>query len=140
MTRFLGAPVAVTDMVDILLGDPPARTARGPATVEVTREGEYRLTLPLADGVVQHVWLSADTRAVTRVEEVHDGTVVLAARFGDHEDGFPRTLDVSARGAEARLAYDRVEPNAALDDSLFAPPPANRVLPLDAVVETAVEE
>jgi len=132
LTRFLGAPVEVSDVVDLLLGLPPARVAAGPTALSATREGEYRLTLPLAGGA-QTIWFAGDTLSVRRAEETRDGTLVLRVAFDDYRDGFPHLVDVgAASGAAARLAYDAVEPNAPVDPALFAPPPAPRVLPLEA--------
>src|SRR5207244_1728526 len=59
MVRVLGTPVAVADVVDVLLGVPPARDAIGPPLLAATREGEYRLVLPLADGP-QAIWFAGD--------------------------------------------------------------------------------
>jgi hypothetical protein len=133
VTRFLGAPVAVPDVVDILLGVPPARSVAGTPELGVTRDGEYELTLPLADGV-QTLWFSGDTLAVLRAEERQEGIVVLRVTFDDYRDGFPYSVEVQvpARGGEVRLAYDSVEPNASIEPALFAPPAAPRVLPLEA--------
>ena len=48
--------------------------------------------------------------------------------------GFPHAVEMSAEGRpSAHLTYDGVETNAPLDAGLFAPPPALRVLPLDAI-------
>jgi hypothetical protein len=130
LTRFLGAPVEVSDVVDLLLGLPPARVAVGPTALSATRDGEYRLTLPLASGA-QTIWFAGDTLSVRRAEETRDGMLVLRVAFDDYRDGFPHLVDVgAANGAAARLAYDAVEPNAPVDAALFAPPP--RVLPLEA--------
>jgi hypothetical protein len=132
LTRFLGAPVAGSDVVDLLLGVPPERRPTGPPALEVTREREYRVTLPLTAGR-QTLWFDGDTLAVRRAEETNGVDVELQVRFDDYEDGFPHALEVAARGgAAARLTYDAVEPNAPVDASVFAPPPATRVLPLDA--------
>jgi hypothetical protein len=140
VTRFLGTPFAVADMVDILLGVPPARAVVGTPTLAVTREGDYRLTLP-AGARVQTIWFAGDTLAVRRAEEAESGVVVLRVSFNDYRDGFPHTLDVGppAGGAAARLAYDQVEPNPSLDGALFAPPSASRVLPLEAADEPGAE-
>ena len=133
MVRLLGAPLAVGDVVDVLLGVPPARDPVGPPVLAATREGEYRLVIPLADGA-QTIWFAGDTLLVRRAEETRAGGVVLRVAFDDYHDGFPHAVDVSSEGRPpARLAYDAVEPNAALDAALFAPPPAARVLPLDAI-------
>jgi outer membrane lipoprotein-sorting protein len=133
VTRFLGAPVSVADVVDVLLGVPPARTAVGDPEVTVTRAGEHRLTLPLADGQ-QTIWFAGDTLTVLRAEEVRPGGTVLRVTFEDYRDGFPHglTVEVEPGSAGARIAYDSIEPNVRLDASLFAPPPAARVLPLEA--------
>jgi outer membrane lipoprotein-sorting protein len=133
LSRFLGAPIAVPDVVDLLLGVPPARTPVGRADVSRNDAGELALTLPLRDGV-QTIWFAGVPPVVVRAEERYGSGVALAATFTEYENGFPHAVDVAspASGTEARLRYDSVEPNAAIDPALFAPPPAARVLPLDA--------
>jgi len=131
LRRFLGAAVEVGDVVDVLLGLPPARVAVGPPAL-AAHAGEYRLTLPLAAGA-QTIWFAGDTLSVRRAEETRDGALALRVGFDDYRDGFPHLVEVAvASGAAARLAYDAVEPNAPVDPALFAPPPAPRVLPLEA--------
>jgi hypothetical protein len=139
LTRFLGAPVAVRDIVDLLLGVPPARTAAGPLGLSHTPEGEYRLRVPLEDGE-QTIWFAGDTLAVLRAEERRGATVTLTIAFSDYRDGFARSLEVGApeSGAQARLRYEALEPNAAIDPALFAPPPAPRVLPLEPSPEAGL--
>ena len=69
-----------------------------------------------------------------RAEETSDGRTVFHAAFDDYRDGFPHVVDVAtADGPGARLTYDAVELNVAIAADVFAPPPAPRVLPLDAV-------
>ncbi len=132
VARFVGAPFTVPDLVDILLGVPPARTIVGTPTLETTHDGEYRLTVP-GPGRVQTIWFAGDTLAVRRAEDATDGVVMLRVGFDDYHDGFPHVVDIGApaAGTAARLAYDRVEQNVPLDLALFAPPSAARVLPLD---------
>jgi hypothetical protein len=134
LARFLGVPVAVPDLIDILMGLPPMRATVGPAHLETTRAREYSLTLPLADGA-QTLWFAGDPLVLVRAEEVRVGGAVLRVTFGDWQAGLPRTLDVTVptTGAAVHLAYDAVEPNVLVDPTLFAPPPAARVLPLEAV-------
>jgi hypothetical protein len=139
MNRFLGAPVAVPDIVDVLLGGPPARRPVGPLALAWTDEGEYRLVVPIAGGE-QRVWFSGRTLAVLRAEEGRGDEVALRIAFDDYDDdGFPRSIEVEVppSGANARLRFDDVEPNLAIDPALFAPPPAPRVLPLDAAAPPA---
>jgi hypothetical protein len=52
--------------------------------------------------------------------------------FGDYRDGFARALDlVGDKGVTASIAFDEVEPNAAIDAGVFEPPAAPKVLPLE---------
>jgi outer membrane lipoprotein-sorting protein len=132
LARFLGTPVVIEDIVDILLGTPPVRKATGRAQIESTPEHEYRVALPI-EGGTQTIWFAADTLFVVRAEESHaDGSIVRLA-FGEYQDGFPRALEVRAQDASpVKLDYEAVETNVALDPQLFAPPPALRVLPLES--------
>src|SRR5438552_7406290 len=100
MVRLLGAPVAVADIVDVLLGVPPARDPIAPPLLSATREGEYRLVLPLADGT-QTIWFTGDTLLVRHAEETRRGGIVLRVGVEDYRDGFPHTPDVSAEGRPA---------------------------------------
>ena len=111
-------------------------TPAGRPRVEAARDGEYRLAVPLAEGI-QTLWFATDTHRLLRAEEARAGRLVLRVVFGDYRDGFPHALEVSApeRGAAASLTYETAEPNAEVDPALFAPPPAARVLPLDAAPE-----
>jgi hypothetical protein len=133
LQRFLGAAVTVPDVVDVLLGGPPARRPVAPATVASEPDGRARLTVPLADGV-QTVWFAPGTLDVVAAEEAHSDGEALRVAFDEHRDGFPRMITVAstASGAEARLAYEDVEVNAPVDTALCAPPPAGRVLPIAA--------
>jgi len=135
LARFLGVPVAVPDLVDILMGLPPRRTTAGPASIESTREREYRVTLPLADGT-QTLWFAGDTLVLVRAEESRGTTPTLRVMFGDWQAALPHTLEVTVptTGAAIHLAYDAIEANTHVEPSLFAPPPAGRVLPLEAIV------
>jgi hypothetical protein len=123
--RLLGTPLAVGDLVDVLLGAAPARRP----TLE--RDGEeYVLTVPFRGGT-QTVRFATDTLAMTRVEEHRVDAPPLQVTFADYEDGFARALDLSGDGATASIAFDAIEPNVAIDPAVFEPPAATRVLPLD---------
>jgi hypothetical protein len=130
LARLVGAPLGVRDLVDVLLGVPPAR--QPVADPMLAREGgEYVLTVPYRGGT-QVVRFATDTLEVTRVEDHRQGAAPLAVQFADYEDGFARALDLDASGGmTARIAFDEVEPNAPIDAAVFVPPPAPRVLPLE---------
>lgn len=131
LARFLGAPVTVPDLVDILLGVVPVRAPI--AEPRLARQGEeYAVTVDFADGV-QTLWFASTSLDLVRAEEARDGVVLMRVVFGDYQDGFPRAIEVAAplAGQSASMVYDDVERNPTLDASLFAPPPAPQVLPLD---------
>jgi len=135
LARFLGAPASVPDVVDILLGTAPHRTPAGPPLLRATADGEYELTIPLADGS-QRLRFAGDPLRLVGADESHGDGAALHVVFGDFRDGFPRTLELAAaeRNARASVVYEAAEPNAAIDAALFAPPPAGRVAPLETVV------
>jgi hypothetical protein len=137
LARFLGAPLSLPDLVNILLGVPPVRQPSAAPRLERTDDGRYRLTLPLADGA-QVLGFAPDTLDLRTVEEVRGGNVVLRVAFDDYDQGFARSVEVSAPliGASARVAYDAVEQNPALDPRLFDPPAVPKVLPLEAVTSS----
>jgi hypothetical protein len=136
LARFVGAPVEVPDLVDILLGVAPNRQPVGPVHFEVVSGRVYQLTLPLADGA-QLLRFSGDTLELQEVEEVRDERLTMRVKLAEYEQGFPRRLDVEvpATTQSATLAYDSIEPNAPLARGLFEPPGAERVLPLEAAAE-----
>src|SRR5262249_7162371 len=132
LSRFLGAPLAVPDVIDVLLGLPPARTPAGPPELTTTDEGEYRVTVPLVGGS-QTIWFAGEPLAGRRAEEGSGDAVTRRLAFDDYRDAFPHAIEVAApaAAAAAHLVFEAVEPNPALDPALFAPPPAPRVLPLE---------
>jgi hypothetical protein len=136
LRRLLGTPVAVPDVVDVLLGVPPARSVAGTPSLATTATGEYRLTLPIPGGV-QTLRFAGDTLDVLGAEEVRADGTVLRVVFGDYRDGFPHAIAVASptTDGEMALALDAVEPNAVIDPALFAPPPAPRVRPLEGLLE-----
>ena len=131
LARVLGAAIAVDDLIDVLCGLPPARTAVGAPTLDTTPGREYRLTLPLADGM-QRLWFRGDPLLLVRAEEARADQPALQVAFTEHEDGFPRIIEVlvPATGATVTLRYDQIEANATVDPTVFAPPPAPTVRPL----------
>jgi hypothetical protein len=130
LTRLLGTPLDVDDLVDVLLGVPPARQPTAPPSL--ARDGqEYVLTVPYRGGT-QEVRFATDTLLVTRIEDRRDDATPLSVRFADYENGFARALDLDAGGGmSASIAFDQIEPNVAIDATAFAPPAAPRVLPLE---------
>jgi hypothetical protein len=133
LARFLGAPVSVGDLVDILLGVPPVRAATGPAVLSRGADGTLVVTVPF-DGGTQVLSFDPATLDLQHGEERRGDALALTVTFSDYQDGFPHGLDVASPvvGSSARLAYDAVERNVPLDATAFSPPSAPRVLPLEA--------
>jgi hypothetical protein len=136
LARLLGAPLAVGDLVDVLLGVPPVREATGAPTLARERD-EYVLTIAFRGGV-QRLRFTVDTLELTAAEESRDGGASTRVAFGDYRDGFAYGLDLVATGGQtASIAFDQVERNATIDPVAFAPPAAPRVLPLEAAATRA---
>ncbi len=131
IARMLGAPVRIEDLIAVMLGLPPARPRRGPAALATTDDGEYRLTVPLADGT-QQLFFGGDPLVLRRAVEEREGAPTLQVAYGEHENGLPRLIELVSpqAGTTVTLHYDSVELNPALDPTVFAPPPAPTVRPL----------
>jgi len=128
--RLLGTPLGVADLVDVLLGVPPARVAIERPSVERAGD-EWVLTIRYRDGT-QLVHYAIDTLQITRIEERRDGAAPMEVAFSDYQEGFARALDLKGEtGVAASIAFDDVERNATIDPTAFEPPAAARVLPLD---------
>ena len=133
LARVLGATISIEDLLDVLFGLPPARTAISAPILAATPDHEYQLTLPLADGT-QRLWFRGDPLMLVRAEESRAQQPALQVTFGEHDDGMPHTIEVlvPSTGATVTLRYDQIETNPTLDPTIFAPPPAPTVRPLPA--------
>lgn len=131
LARVLGAPIAIEDLVQVLLGLPPERDLAGTPQLETTATPSYHLTLPLADGR-QELWFGGEPLALVRATETRTGQTELQVTFSEHDAGLPHAIEVvvPSTGNTVTLRYDAVEVNPALDAALFAPPPAPAVRPL----------
>src|SRR5262245_27885375 len=87
LARFLGAPVSVGDLVDILLGLPPARIATTPPTLARESDQQLLVTIPF-DGGTQRLWFDPATLELRRAEELRDGRSTFTLAFDDYREGF----------------------------------------------------
>jgi len=134
LARFLGAPVAIEDLVDILLGVPPRRVPTGPVTV-VWNADAWRVDVPHAAGV-QVLVVDATTRDVLEaIERSHEDVGEVRVRFSDHREGFPYSIDVIAPAldVEARLRYGDLEYNPVVAPDVFRGPMTVPARSLDVV-------
>jgi hypothetical protein len=110
LRRLLGAPLALADVVDILLGVPPSRWRRGHLSGAVTPEG-HRLTLPLANGEQHLVRAGHAGRGPCRGER-RDGTIPTHRSATTR--GFPHVVDdgvaETRRARPAAVRRRRAEP------------------------------
>ncbi len=97
----------------------------------------FRLRVKLKSGDVRYVYIDRQTyRQVAEEGERPSprGRVLVETRLSDHRlvDGLlmPFVLDISAgAGERQRVAFDKIEVNAPLDDARFAVPPAAKIAP-----------
>jgi outer membrane lipoprotein-sorting protein len=133
LERLLGTPLAIDDLVDVLLGAVPARSATARPTV--ARVGDTWVLTIRYRGGTQVVAFGVDSHELVSVEEQRDGASPVRVVFNDWQGGIARALDlVGSDGTTARIAFDDVQPNASIDPAAFAPPAATRVLPLDGLL------
>ena len=93
---FWARPCRSGDLVDILMGLPPARDRRrGPPTLERDPDQRIVLTIPF-DGGAQQLWFDPTTLELARAEERRGDAVVFTVAFDDYRDGFPHALDVAS--------------------------------------------
>jgi hypothetical protein len=121
LARFLGTPVTIDDLVDILLGVPPRRVPTGPVTVAWGLDA-WRVAVPHAGGR-QVLVVDDATRAVLESIERRSGVAgEVRVRFHDRRDGFPHAIDVTAPDVEAKLRYGQIDYNPTVDASIFRGP------------------
>ncbi|HWP66426.1 MAG TPA: hypothetical protein VNO26_10980 [Candidatus Limnocylindria bacterium] len=133
LARFFGTAVTSEDLVDVMLGLPPRRVPAATPRSERLRGGMLRVVVPFADGE-QLLDFGGPPAHVRRAEELRRGSLVMRIDFDDYRDGFPWRVDLhGADGVAASVRYIQVERNVALDPAVFQPPPAPRVLPLEAI-------
>src|SRR5262249_52122987 len=128
---YTAVPIAVADVVTILLGGPPARAAVGPATVgRDDAAGLIRLSIPLADGREEVWWAPESLLPVASETPLTDGRV-LRVDFDDYRSlagtPFPYRIAMRAEPGDrlVRVRYTSPELNAAIGADRFAlAPPA----------------
>lgn len=122
-------PVAVPDVVAVLLGTPPDRPATGP--VSVVRDesvGAFKLVIPVAEGRAI-VWLEPQTLAPVASETPLGGGAKLRVAFGAYEAigalKFPHAIDMRAEPGDrvVRVRYASPSLNTEIAENLFTFPP-----------------
>jgi outer membrane lipoprotein-sorting protein len=126
---YTAVPVAVTDVVAILLGTPPERTASGPATVARDEAaGRIRLSLPVAGGR-QDIWFAPDSLLPVASETPLPDGRTLRVDFDDYrslaQTRFPYHIAMRAEPGNRAVRVDYASPtlNSGVDAALFALPP-----------------
>lgn len=122
-------PIAVPDVVSVLLGTPPERRATG--SVSVARDeavGAFKLVIPVPDGR-EIVWLEPETLAPVASETPLGGGVKLRVAFGSYQAigaiKFPHAIDMRAEPGDrvVRVRYASPSLNTEIADNLFTFPP-----------------
>jgi hypothetical protein len=136
----LGLPVG--DLVDIVLGAPPARAGDEAQVTFDTPSGEIRLRQALPDGA-QIVSFSPAQLPVAAEEQAADGHAQWHASFGGYEDhnGLALATRIALELPEwqrsLEIALEGVDVNPTLDPTVFAlqTPPGSKVVDLDRVAD-----
>jgi outer membrane lipoprotein-sorting protein len=122
-------PIAVPDVVSVLLGTPPERRATGPSTVSRDETvGAFKLTVPVADGR-ELIWLDPETMAPVASETPLGGGVKLRVAFAEYQTigaiKFPHAIDMRAEPGDrvVRVRYASPSINTEIADNLFSFPP-----------------
>ncbi len=140
--RYVRLALPVGDLVDIILGAPPARAGGEPQVTFDGPSGEIRLRQPFSDGA-QIVSFSLAELPVAAEEQAADGRTQWHARFGGYEDhnGLPLATHIAFELPEWQRSFDialeDVDVNPTLDPSIFAlqTPPGSKVVNLDRVAD-----
>jgi outer membrane lipoprotein-sorting protein len=134
---YAAVPIAVEDVVTILLGSPPEREPRGQATV--SRDDQralIRLTIPITRGR-QDIWFAPDSLLPLASETPLDDGRSLHVTFGDYRETdtipFPYSVDMRAVPGDraVRVRYSSPALNSKLDQGLFelpTPPGAEELM------------
>jgi len=139
VAAYTGVPVAVEDVVAVLVGAPPYRPPVGAATV-ARDEGAalIRLAIPIAAGS-QEVWFAPESLLpVASATALADGGI-LRTRFGDYRDlgafPFPYAVELRTEPGDraVRVRYGSPSLNQEVADGVFALPSRDGVE--DVVIE-----
>lgn len=144
LSRYAGVGLAPEQIVDLLLGTPPAAGGTDPGEAVVAADPETGWTglrQPMEGGarVVWFDWFNGARVPVAIEDRADDGTVLWRARFDGHvaAAGPPLptriTLEAPALGRVVDIALRDLDVNAAVEDGVFAllVPPGARVISLD---------
>jgi len=125
---YAAVPIAVEDVVTILLGAPPERRPRGQATVRRDdQKALIRLTIPVERGR-QDIWFAPESLLPVASETPLDDERSLHVTFGDYREigaiPFPHSIDLRTvpgdRAVHVRYASPAL--GAKLEQGLFEPP------------------
>jgi len=140
--RYARLGIGVGDVVNVVLGTPPAAPTQHARVDYDADAGRVRLSQDLPD-MTQLVWFSDAAVPVAVEQRGRDGEVRWRASFVDHEDhgGVPIAtrirLELPAWQRSMEIRLEDVDVNPALDHSVFAlhAPPGSKVVSLDPVVD-----
>jgi outer membrane lipoprotein-sorting protein len=140
--RYARIGLPVTDLVDLLLGTPPARSDRHAQVAFEPSSGWIRLRQDIDDRS-QVVWFSEAELPVAAEERRDNDAPLWHATFGDYEDHGGLAIatrigvDMPAARRSVEVAFDDIDLNPTLDHSIFAfqTPPGSKVVYLDRVAD-----
>ncbi|HUE39605.1 MAG TPA: DUF4292 domain-containing protein, partial [Candidatus Binatia bacterium] len=146
LARFTRLDLALTDVIDLLVGLPPARERRGRPSIAFERpQGWWRVSSTLANGGTLAVWFDPDSLLAARaVESDANGSVLYDASYAGWESfagvAMPTDVrfEVPEQAAKIELRYSNVSINAELSPALFTfeAPVGSKIVDLDSIAVT----
>jgi len=140
--RYARLALPLNDVVDLVLGMPPARTARRAHVAFDAEVGAIRLVQELDSGA-QTVWFSEATLPVAAAQHDTDGHPEWHASFADYEQHGALAiatrvgLELPQWSRSMEITLQDVDVNPDLDTSIFAfqIPPGSKVVDLAPVAD-----
>jgi outer membrane lipoprotein-sorting protein len=143
LARFTRLDLELAEVIDMLIGLPPARERRGAPSIVFERpQGWWKVTSDLVRGGTLVLWFDPESLLAMRASEIERGGIVrYVAQYAQYETmagvALPRDVRFEVPGQQAKidLRYSNVSVNAELDSSLFAfdPPPGAKIVDLDSL-------
>jgi outer membrane biogenesis lipoprotein LolB len=142
LQRYARLWIPLDDLIDLLLGTPPARRAVQERVSFDPQVGAVRLWRGLDDGA-QVIWFSEAALPLAAEELKADGSARWHAAYGSYVEhgGVPIATDIRlelpAQERTLQLTLEDVDVNPALDQSIFAlqAPPGSKIVNLDSLTD-----
>jgi outer membrane lipoprotein-sorting protein len=149
LARFTRLDLGLSDMVDLLVGLPPARERRGRPSIAFERpQGWWRVSSGLTNGGTLDVWFDPDSVLPVRASETDaQGSVRYVAGYAQFQTfaglAMPTEVrfEIPDQHSKIELRYSNVSVNTELSPALFSfeAPVGSKIVDLDALASDPAE-